>query len=454
MNGQDLITQQRTYFASGETLSIETRKGALQKLLQAIDRHEQAILEALHTDLSKSHIEGYITEIGIVRHELRYCLKHIKTWSKVKRKRTPLAYWPSKSFIVPEPYGVVLIMAPWNYPFQLCLVPLIGAISAGNTVILKPSAYAPATSQVIADLITEVFNSNYVSVVQGGRKENEELLEQCFDYIFFTGSKAVGKLVMAKAAQHLTPVTLELGGKSPAVVDATANITLAARRIIFGKLINAGQTCIAPDYVLVDKSIKKALVAALKTEIATSFVEGDISDFPTIVNTKHYQRLSAFVKDDPTIDSSVLDEQNLRIAPILLENATFTDPIMQEEIFGPILPIITFDTREEAIEQIISKPKPLALYLFTKDKSTMQRFMHTVSFGGGCINDTIIHMTNNHMGFGGVGESGMGSYHGKKSFDTFTHYKSMAKSSNWIDIPLRYRPYSKRKENIIKKVLR
>lgn len=395
-----------------------------------------------------------MTEIGVVRHELRYCLKHIKTWSKVKRKRTPLTLWPSKSFVVPEPYGVVLIMAPWNYPFLLSISPLIGAICAGNTAIVKPSAYAPATSQVIANLIAEVFEPRHVSVVQGGRKENEELLEQPFDYIFFTGSIAVGKLVMEKAAQHLTPVTLELGGKSPAVVDATADIVLAARRIIFGKLINAGQTCIAPDYVLVDKRVKETLITALQAEIVKAFPEGDLSDFPTIINTKHYQRLAAFVKENTAIGKDVLDEQNLRIPPILLDDTTFADPIMQEEIFGPLLPIITFDKLDEAIGHIVSNPKPLALYLFTKDKATMQRFMHTVSFGGGCINDTIIHMTNLHMGFGGVGESGMGSYHGKKSFDTFTHYKSMVKSSNWIDVPLRYRPYSERKKRIIRKFLR
>jgi len=449
-----LVAQQRSYFARGNTLKLKNRKVVLERLQQALIANEEAILQALATDLSKGSTEGYMTEIGIVRSELRHALKRMSTWSKVRRVKTPLTHWPSKSFIVPEPYGVTLIMAPWNYPFQLCMVPLIGAICAGNTAIVKPSAYASATSQVVADLIAKVFEIGHVAVVQGGRKENEQLLEQRFDYIFFTGSVAVGKLVMEKAARHLTPVTLELGGKSPVIVDSTADIPHAARRIIFGKLINAGQTCIAPDYVLVDAKVKESLITALKTEIERALPKGDLSDFPTIINAKHFRRLAAFIKDNPAISSETLDEENLRIPPILLENATFVDPIMQEEIFGPILPIITYHTLDEAIKEITSRPKPLALYVFTKDKSVMKQFIHTISFGGGCINDTIIHMVNSQMGFGGVSTSGMGSYHGKHSFDTFTHYKSMVKSSNLIDLPLRYRPYSLRKERIIKRFLR
>lgn len=454
MDYHKLLEQQRAFFSQGGTFGVAARKIALQKLRTSILAHEQDILAALHADLHKSDFEGYMTEIGIVLDELRYLLKHMGTWSKNQRVKTPLVQFPAKSFMVPEPFGVVLIMAPWNYPFQLCMAPLIGAVSAGNTVVLKPSAYAPATSRVVANIISDAFDKGHVAVVQGGRKENEALLEQRFDYIFFTGSVEVGRIVMEKASKHLTPVSLELGGKSPAIVDSTADIALAAKRIAFGKFLNAGQTCIAPDYVLVDRQVKDSLIACLKQEIGKFFPLEDYSKLPSIINKKHFHRLMNLMQEGQILFGGTGDEETLHIAPTVIDGITFDCAIMQEEIFGPILPIIAFTSIDEAIGLIQSRAKPLALYVFTTDKQTERRFTSQVSFGGGCINDTIIHMATSHMGFGGIGESGMGSYHGKASFDTFTHYKGMVKKSNRIDLPFRYHPYTDFKHMLVRKFLR
>jgi len=448
-----LVVQQRNFFQSGQTLDITVRMEHLRRLRFAIHKHENKITQALAADLHKTASESYMSEIGMVLAELRYQLKHVKTWAKVRRVRTPLAHFPAKSFIVPEPYGVVLIMAPWNYPFQLCITPLIGAIAAGNTAIVKPSAYAAHTSEVVAELISEVFDPQYVQVVQGGRAENELLLEQRYDYIFFTGSVAVGSLVMERAAQHLTPVTLELGGKSPAIVEKTAHLKLAAKRIVFGKFLNAGQTCIAPDYVLIDESVKEQFIVHVREALEEFFPEGDLSEFPRIINKKHYTRLMSLISEEQCVIGGIGDSESLQIVPTVLEAVSLDAPIMQEEIFGPILPIISYSTVDDAISYIASNPKPLALYIFTTNKKIEQIFLNTVTFGGGCVNDTIIHVASPHMSFGGVGASGIGSYHGEASFNTFSHMKSIIKKSNFLDLSFRYHPYTKGKDRIIKKFL-
>ena len=454
MNYQRLIEDQRSFFASGATLDVQKRKQNLIRLRNTIISREQLILDALYADLHKSDFEGYMSEVGIVLEELRFIIRNMSRWARPKRVRTPLTQFPGSSFQLAEPFGVTLIMAPWNYPFQLCLSPLIGALSAGNTVVLKPSAYAPHTSEVIAQLLQEVFDPSYVAVVQGGRQENEELLEQHFDYIFFTGSSAVGKIVMERAALHLTPVSLELGGKSPAIVDATADLKLAAKRIAFGKLLNAGQTCIAPDYVLVESSVKDVFTYYVKQIIEEFFPLQNYENFPSIINEKHFDRLMQLVKDENIILGGDGDRKTRHIRPTILENVLIDSPIMQEEIFGPILPILTFDTIDEAIKIVTAKPKPLALYLFTKHRQVEKRILREVSFGGGCINDTIMHIATSHMGFGGVGESGMGSYHGKASFDTFSHYKGVVRRYPFFDFSFRYHPYSERKFNLLKKILK
>lgn len=449
-----LVARQREHVSSKATLDVHRRIRLLRTLRETIIKQERQILDALYTDLRKSDFESYMTEVGIVRDEIGHLLRHLVSWSRTKRVKTPLAQFPARSFIVPEPFGVVLVMAPWNYPFQLCLNPLAGAIAAGNTVVLKPSAYAPATSRLLASLLHSVFDARDVVVVEGGRSENEQLLEQRFDHIFFTGSVRGGKLVMEKAARHLTPVCLELGGKSPVIVDATADIPLAAKRIVFGKLINAGQTCVAPDYVLAHASIEQPLFDAIKQEISRCFPEGSFETLPTIVNKRHFERLSALLEGEEISFGGDCDPVTHRISPTILRNVESTSAVMQEEIFGPILPILRYSTLDEAIRFVREREKPLALYLFTTDRDVQRRCISELSFGGGCVNDTIIHIATPHMGFGGVGESGMGSYHGKASFDTFTHYKSMVKKSNLIDLPFRYHPYDKKKERLVRFFLR
>jgi aldehyde dehydrogenase (NAD+) len=448
------IDHLRAFYASGATQEIATRKARLRQLAQSITAHESEIQQALYADLHKSAAEAYLSEIGIVLDEIRFQIRHVASWAKAKRVRTPLAHFISQSFIIAEPHGVVLIMAPWNYPFQLCMVPLIGAIAAGNTVVLKPSAYAKSTSQIIADIVGEVFPEHYVLTVQGGRSENEQLLKQRYDYIFFTGSVSVGTLVMRQAAEHLTPVTLELGGKSPAVVDATADVCLAAKRIVFGKLLNAGQTCIAPDYVLVEASVKNVLIEEMRKALDQFFPTGNLDALPSIINQKHFSRLVQLLEGQQILIGGKANPDTYQIEPTVLEPVSADAPIMQEEIFGPLLPIITCTTMSEAIEFIQGREKPLALYLFTTDRTIEKQFMQKISFGGGCINDTIIHIANPRLPFGGVGHSGMGSYHGKASFQTFSHLKSMVKKSNVIDLPLRYHPYTKRKDRIIRFFLR
>ena len=459
MNQNDihkLIEKQRAYFYSNETLNIEKRIHALKKLKTCIQKNEAEIATALEADLGKSNFESYMCETGLVLSEISYMLKHIRRFTREKRVHTPLSQFHSRSFTKPGPYGVVLIMSPWNYPFLLSLDPLIDAIAAGNTVILKPSAYSPNTSKLIEKMIRECFSPEMVAVVTGGRAENTSLLEEHFDYIFFTGGIAVGKLVMEKAAQHLTPVSLELGGKSPCIIDQTADLPLAAKRLAFGKYLNAGQTCVAPDYVLVHRDVHDGLLALLAGEIAAFYGSDPLAcpDYGRIVNEKHFHRLMGLMDSGRVVCGGTGSAETLQIAPTVLADVSPDSPVMSEEIFGPVLPVLAYESLDEAVAFVNARPKPLALYLFTTDKAAERRVLRDCSFGGGCINDTIIHLATSDMGFGGVGESGMGSYHGKLSFDTFTHYKSIVKKSNRLDLPVRYQPYTKEKERMLRRVLK
>jgi aldehyde dehydrogenase (NAD+) len=454
MNFDSLVAHQREYFQSGATRPLSFRMDALRKLRQALQDNEALISEAMKSDLNKSPFETYMTETGMVLEEIRYHLKHLPKWVRTKSVRTPITQFHAKSFVVPEPYGVALLMSPWNYPLQLCLVPVVGAISGGNCAVIKPSAYAPATSSAIAKIIGETFPPEYLVVVEGGREENNALLEEVFDYIFFTGSVEVGKAIMETAAKNLTPVTLELGGKSPVIVDETANMKLAAKRIAFGKVLNAGQTCVAPDYLLIQQSVKDQFLEEYAKALKEFFPEGNLSAMPVIISEKHFQRVTRLLEGETAVIGGGIDEGRRFIEPTVLTNITPDSSIMQEEIFGPILPLITYTELDECITLIRSLPRPLAFYLFTESRTAEKKILDTCSFGGGCINDTIIHLANPLMGFGGVGASGMGSYHGKLSFDTFTHYRSMIKKSTWLDLPMRYHPYTEKNFKLIRKLMK
>lgn len=443
MEYKGLVRRQKEYFKTGKTKKTAFRIAYLGKLLRWMDENEDRILEALNKDLGKSSTEGYMTEIGMVKEEIRFSMKHLAMWSKPRRVKTPVSQFPSSSFIYREPYGVVLIMAPWNYPFQLTVAPLIGAISAGNCAVLKPSSYSVNTSEIIRDMIREVFPSCYVSVVTGGREENEALLNEKFDYIFFTGSPKVGKSVMEKAARHLTPVSLELGGKSPCIVDETADLKTAAKRIVWGKFLNAGQTCVAPDYVLVQHSVKKKLIHYIEKQIQKMYGMNPLEnqEYSSIINMRHFKRICGLLDERKVIYGGDKNEEILKIEPTVMDGITWDDPVMKEEIFGPILPIMSYYDLREAVTAINAQSRPLALYLFTKDKKKEAYILRMISYGGGCINDTVVHLATPYLPFGGVGQSGMGKYHGKASFDTFTHEKSILKKSLLVDIPLRYPPF-------------
>ncbi|MBQ3544816.1 MAG: aldehyde dehydrogenase [Lachnospiraceae bacterium] len=438
-----IVDIQRKFFHTNTTINVKYRINALKKLKTIILKYENEINEALKKDLGKSAFEGYMCETGMVLSEISYMLKHIKSYAKEKNVHTPLAQFHSRSFIKPSPYGVVLIMSPWNYPFLLTMEPLVDALSAGNTVILKPSAYSPHTSKILCKIINECFEPEYVNIVTGGREENTCLLKENFDYIFFTGSQAVGKEVMRHASENLTPVTLELGGKSPCIVDKTANIKLAAKRIVFGKYLNCGQTCVAPDYIYCDKEIKDSLVNEIKKQIDLQFTKTPLNNtnYGKIISEKHFNRLLGLIEQEKIVHGGKSDSETLKIEPTVMDNITFEDKVMQEEIFGPILPIITYDSINDAITKINSLAHPLALYIFSSDKKIIKKVTSTCSFGGGCINDTIIHLATSEMGFGGVGKSGMGGYHGKEGFKTFSHYKSIVDKKIWLDLPMRYQPY-------------
>ncbi|MBQ3216159.1 MAG: aldehyde dehydrogenase [Oscillospiraceae bacterium] len=452
---QDIISvieSQRRYFATGHTLPVQPRIDALKKLRQALIENEAAIAEALRQDLGKTAEESYMCETGMVISELSYLISHVRRWAKEKRVATPLAQFHSRSYKKPTPYGVTLIMSPWNYPLLLTLDPLADAIAAGNTAVIKPSAYSPATSALLAKLLGEIFPKEYVAVITGGREENTFLLEQKFDYIFFTGSKNVGKLVLEKAAPHLTPVTLELGGKSPCIVDETANLKLAARRIVFGKFLNCGQTCVAPDYILCHSTVKDTLLIHLKEEIQRQYSCPDA--YGHIISSKHFHRLCGLIDKKKTVIGGNWDNATLQIEPTVMDDVTWNDKVMGEEIFGPILPVLTYETLDQVIETVTAHDKPLALYLFSSNRRTIRLVTSRCAYGGGCVNDCVIHLATSNMGFGGIGESGMGSYHGKTGFDTFTHYKSIVEKKTWLDLPMRYQPYRKLYTKLIRMFLR
>ncbi len=443
MDFEQLVACQREYFLTQATKSYDFRMQQLKKLMSWIDANEQGILEALEKDLGKCAYEAYLTEVAMVKQELKDAIHNLKKWMKPRRARTAIGQLPGTCRMYSEPYGVTLIMSPWNYPFQLTVAPLIGAISAGNCAVVKPSAYSAATSALIKRMIDELFPMEYIACVEGGRHENAALLEQNFDFIFFTGSPSVGRLVMEKASAHLTPVSLELGGKSPVIVDETADIALTARRLAWGKCVNAGQTCVAPDYVLVHFSREEALIEALIKEIREMYTSAPLANsiLPHIINQRHFDRLVGLMQSGVITHGGQIDPETRKIAPTILTDVDWESPVMQEEIFGPLLPILPYRKLDEAIARIQQKPKPLALYLFTQSKEVEERVMREVSFGGGCVNDTILHLATPYMPFGGVGESGMGGYHGQYSFDTFSHRKSVLKRWAKPDVPLRYAPY-------------
>lgn len=453
---KNIINLQRKYFFTGATLDVNFRIQALKKLKACIIKHEDKINAALKSDLGKSAFESYMCETGMVLSELTYMIKHTRSFAKEKKVLTPLAQFHSKSYKKSSPYGVTLIMSPWNYPFMLAMNPLVDALAAGNTAVIKPSAYSPRTSEVIKMIINECFDEKYVAVILGGRAENQFILKAHFNYIFFTGSIGVGKEVMRQASEHLTPVTLELGGKSPCIVEKTANLKLAARRIVFGKYLNCGQTCVAPDYVYCDKSIKDELIKEIKKQIKKQYGKYplDKDNYGKIVNEKHFTRISGLIDPSKVVAGGRVNRATLQIEPTVLDNVNFTDPVMQEEIFGPIMPILTFDTLQEAVAKINSMPHPLAFYIFTNNQKAAEYATSRCGFGGGCINDVIIHLATSEMGFGGFGESGMGSYHGKTGFDTFTHYKSIVDKKTWLDLPMRYQPYKKSNEKLLKMFLK
>ena len=445
MQIEELVSAQRAFFNTGATKDAAFRRRALAALRQAVTAREADICAALKEDLHKSPFESYMCETGLVLSELTYMEKHLNRLMRARRAKTPLAQFPARSFVVPEPLGVALVMSPWNYPFMLTIEPLIDALAAGNTAILKPSAYSAHTTALISRMIQECFDEKYVAVVTGGREENNFLLNEHFDYIFFTGSQEVGKEVMRHASNHLTPITLELGGKSPCIVHKSADIRLAAKRIVFGKFLNCGQTCVAPDYIYCDRTVKDKLIKELKKQIQKQFSKQPLAhkEYGKIINLKHFDRLLGLIDYDKVVYGGTFDHHTLQIEPTIMDNVTFADAVMQEEIFGPVLPILTYDSISEAVNNIRAMSHPLALYIFAGDTHVAGNVIARIGFGGGCINDTLIHLATSEMPFGGFGESGMGSYHGKTGFDTFTHYKSIVDKKTWLDLPMRYQPYKK-----------
>jgi len=441
---KQLVAAQNDFFATQKTKEVAFRKKYLKKLQQEVLDQEDAVCDALYADFKKPKFESLATETQLVLAELKHAIKNVKSWSEPNPVGASLLNFPSKEWIQPEPYGKVLVISPWNYPFMLTMSPLIGALAAGNTAILKPSEYSPNTSKIIAQIIRKVFPPEYVTVVEGGVEVSTELLAQKWEYIFFTGSTRVGKIVYQKAAEHLTPVTLELSGKNPCIVDATASISLAAKRIAWGKLINAGQTCIAPDYILVHKSVKNALVDGLKANIAQFYgknIEAS-NDFARITTNKHYEELKAMLKGQNLLFGGSYNDEDQYLEPTLVDEPQEDSTIMEGEVFGPILPIISYEDESELDEYISRYPNSLAFYVFSNNKKFQKRMMRQYSFGGGTINDVVVHISNKDLPFGGVGQSGIGGYHGKYSFDLFSHHKSIVKRGTWLDVPLRYAPYN------------
>jgi aldehyde dehydrogenase (NAD+) len=451
----DLVARQKAYFKTHQTKDVSFRLEKLSLLQKAIERHQDDIFEALHKDFKKSSFETFATELALILDEIKMMKENLKDWTRAKSVRGSLLNFPSTNYLYPEPYGTVLVIGAWNYPFQLTVLPAIGAIAAGNTVIMKPSELAVHTSRIIKEVIKEVFEDNYVAVVEGGVEETQHLLKERFDKIFFTGSTAVGKIIAKAAAEYLTPTTLELGGKSPCIVDEDADLDVTAKRIVWGKYINGGQTCVAPDYIVAHKKIRSLLINKMSACITEFYGENPEAspDFPRIINQRHFERLKKYLDSGVVVKGGQTNEEELYIAPTILDNVQWDSAVMQEEIFGPVLPVLEFSDLDKLIEDLQYKEKPLACYYFGKDDSKQEKVLELLSFGGACINDTIMHLANPHLPFGGVGNSGTGGYHGKYSFDTFTHYKAVLKKPFWLDIPLRYPPYTG-KLNLLKQVLK
>ena len=453
----NIFNKQKEFFHSEETKNIDFRINSLKKLKLIIKNNEELIIEALHKDLRKSPFEAFATEIGLLYDELNLHIKKLRSWSKKEKRKSPIVHFPAKSYIYKEPYGVTLIIGPFNYPFQLIISPLIGAISAGNCSIIKPSENTPNTSLLLEKLINENFDEKYIQVINplGGKETVSYLLDLNFDYIFFTGSIRVGKIIMEKASKNLIPVTLELGGKSPCIVDKTANIPLAAKRIVWGKFLNAGQTCVAPDYILVDKTIKNKLLEELKTEIIKQFGSNikESPDFPRIINKISLDRIKSYLNDGEIYFGGNFDDKDLYMEPTLLTNIKDNSMIMEDEIFGPLLPVIEYSNLDDVINSLKYKEKPLALYYFSEDKNLIEKVLSNISSGGATINDTIIHVACPNLPFGGVGLSGIGQYHGKASFDTFTHHKSIIKRGTFLELPIRFAPYNN-KLSLLRKLMK
>ncbi|NEO20255.1 MULTISPECIES: aldehyde dehydrogenase [unclassified Moorena] len=448
---KDILAQQRNFFSTGKTKDVAFRIAQLKRLKEVILENDAAILEGLKADLHKAEFESYATEIILVQ-EIDHTLKHIKSWVKPKRVPVSMANFPGSGQIYPEPLGVVLIISPWNYPFALAIAPLVGAIAAGNCCVIKPSEISPHTSGAIAEIIQKNFDPGYIAVVQGGVETSQELLAEKFDHILFTGSTQVGKIIMTAAAKHLTPVTLELGGKSPCIVETDVPIETTAKRIVWGKFLNAGQTCVAPDYLLVNREIKSDLLEQIKACIHKFYGDDPAKspDYARIISDKHYHRLSTLLKDGEIIIGGQTNPEDRYIAPTVIDNISLEDKVMEEEIFGPILPVIEYSNLDEAIGIVNQRPKPLALYFFSRDKAKQQQVLQQTSAGGVCLNETVMHLNVPSLPFGGVGDSGMGAYHGKAGFDTFSHQKSVLKKSFWLDLQLRYAPYKDKLEQIKK----
>ena len=454
MEIRELVAAQRRYFNEGLTRTVSLRRQMLLRLKKGIERHEEALLSALEQDLGKSRFEAYETELGVVYAELRQAWNHAEKWAQPRKARSPLSLFPSGGRVYYEPYGVALIMAPWNYPVQLTLVPLISAIAAGCTAVIKPSAYAPASSAAVADLIADVFDPAFAAVVQGGRAENTALLEQKFDFIFFTGSGQVGRAVMTAAAQNLTPVALELGGKSPVIIAPDADLDLAARRIVWGKLLNAGQTCVAPDHVWIMEEARDYFVDKLHEAVTRFYGERPLEspDLGRIINQKHFDRLRGLMKSGSVAFGGGCNPETLRIEPTVLVDAAEDSPVMEEEIFGPILPVLTYTDMDELLSHLQEKPRPLALYTFTRNKWMAKKISDALPFGGGCVNDTVLHLANSRLPFGGVGESGMGRCHGEAGFRTFSYEKSILRKYS-PDVPVRYPPHRGKGLGLLKKLM-
>ncbi|RDY24650.1 aldehyde dehydrogenase [Romboutsia maritimum] len=451
-----VLENQKIYFESQKTKNIDFRIRQLDILKMAIEDYEDKIIKAVKLDFNKCEFETYETEIGFVLSEIKYVRNKIKRWSKSKKVKGSLLTPGSKTYIYNQPYGVSLIISPWNYPFQLCISPLIGSIIGGNCCIVKPSELSPNTSKIIKEMIKEYFEEKYICVIEGDIQINQYLLKQKFDYIFFTGSPMVGKIVMKSAADNLIPYTLELGGKSPCIVDESCDIELIAKRIVWGKLLNGGQTCIAPDYIIAHKNIKSRLIDSMIKYIEQFYTSNPLTskDYTSVINKRHFERIVSLIDYDKVIYGGNLDTQNLKIEPTIMDNVNLEDKIMKEEIFGPLIPVMKFDNTEKLLYIIKQNPNPLALYLFTKNKKFENEILSRVSFGGGCINDTIMHITNPNAPFGGIGNSGIGNYHGKQSFDTFSHKKTVMKNLANIDIKFKYPPYTKKAYKILKIILK